>query len=282
MSGSPAASALGSEGDTYLTTNPAAALPLPEAIAFDCYRTLLQNDPADWERTFGDISREQGLRISGKELWEGWKKHEVQFRATRLDLDNPEMSPPFKTYEAAWYECFKKTFGDAALNGDPVRAAHRCVEHMSRRPPFPETAKALRMLSGRVRLAVLSNADEAFLHPALWQTGVRYAAVVSSESAQAYKPAPEAYGELLRTLGVQPGRVWYVGDHLHEDVYGSTEAGMTAIWVNRPAGQAYYAGQVGLDPARQRDPRAEVKDLRELAGLLDAATSSSPPARSAR
>jgi 2-haloalkanoic acid dehalogenase type II len=258
---------------------PPATLPVPEAIAFDCYRTLLQNDPADWERTFGDISREQGLRISGKDLWDAWKKHEVHFRASRLDLDNPELSPPFKTYEAAWAECFDKAFADASLNGDPVRAARRCVEHMSRRPPFPETAKALRMLSGRARLAVLSNADEAFLRPALWQTGVRYAAVVSSESAQAYKPSPQAYGELLRLLGIQPERVWYVGDHLHEDMYGSSEAGMTAIWVNRPSGQGYYAGQVGLDPARRREPHAEVADLRELAGLLDVAKGASRSAR---
>ena len=134
-------------------------LPHPDVIAFDCYRTLLQNDPADWERMFGDICREQALRLSGPVLWEGWKKYEVQFRAARLNLAEPEKSPSFKTYETAWAECFASVFAEVGLHGNPALAAKRCVEHMARRPPYPETAKALRTLSGRVKLAVLSNAD---------------------------------------------------------------------------------------------------------------------------
>ena len=103
------------------------------------------------------------------------------------------------------------------------------------------------------------------------QAGVRFSAVVSSELAQWYKPAPDAYEALLERLRVDPYRVWYVGDHLHVDINGSKEAGMTAVWVNRPGGASYYAGQVGLEPGRTHAPDAEVQDLRELATLLDAA-----------
>jgi 2-haloalkanoic acid dehalogenase type II len=243
----------------------------PGLIAFDCYRTLLQNDPADWESMFGEICREQGLPLSGHELWERWKKHEVRFRTTRLDMAHPEKSPPFKSYESAWAECFDRVFEDGVLKGDAAAASRRCVGHMARRPPFPETLKALTGLSGKVRTAVLSNADDAFLRPALARLPVKFEAAISSESAGWYKPAPGAFSTLAQRTGVTPDCIWYVGDHLNEDVRGSQAAGMTAIWVNRPGGAAYYAGQVGVETGASLKPDAEVSDLLGVVALLDKA-----------
>jgi 2-haloalkanoic acid dehalogenase type II len=246
-------------------------LPRPKVIAFDCYRTLFQNDPADWERMFTEICLDQRLPVPAPELWDRWKKYEVNFRTTRLNLSDLAGSPPFKTYRQAWSECFQRVFADTGADGDPAAAASRCISHMACRPPFPETVAALSALASLLPLAVLSNADEDFLRPCLSQSPVTFTAIESSESARWYKPAPGAFRRLLDVLKVEPGQVWYVGDHLHEDVYGSRSAGMVPVWINRPAGSAYYWGQVGLNAKHHARPAAEISDLTELVGLLDGA-----------
>lgn len=254
-----------------MTVKLAKPLSRPKVIAFDCYRTLFQNDPSDWERMFGEVCRIQKLRLSGPELWERWKKYEVNFRTYRLNLDDVAKSPPFKSYRVAWSECFAWVFADTGAVADPAVASEMCIHHMATRPAFPETASALSALAGRVPLAVLSNADEDFLRPCLKQLPVRFKAIASSESAEWYKPAPAAFDALLRELQVAPSEVWYVGDHLHEDVHGSAAAGMAAVWANRPGAGAYYAGQVGLSGGRHIEPHAEISDLTDLIGLLDGA-----------
>ena len=52
----------------------------PDAIMFDVYDTLFLNDPDAWQRAFQQIAEEQGLDITGTELWTRWKKFEVGFR----------------------------------------------------------------------------------------------------------------------------------------------------------------------------------------------------------
>ena len=247
-------------------------LPRPSAIAFDCYRTLFQNAPADWERTFGGICLEQRLGISGSELWDRWKKYEVNFRATRLAPGPDGALPAFKTYRLAWGECFVRVFTDLGADADPRAAAAACVRHMAARQPYPETAAAVAALAARTKVAVLSNADDDFLRPCLAALKADFGAVVSSESARSYKPAPRIFRALLDSLDLDPRAVWFVGDHLHEDVHGSASAGMTAIWINRPAGDNYYAGQTGLTAGRRQAPHAEISSLLELLGLLEAAS----------
>ncbi len=248
-----------------------AALTRPSVIAFDCYRTLVQNDPRDWERMFGEICRRQRLPVSGAELWDKWKAFEVKFRANRRSGSDPKNSPPFKSYRVAWAECFSQVFAGLGVKADAAATSAMCIDLMASRDPFPETLRALGDLASRARLAILSNADDDFLGPCIRSLGVEFVAVVSSESAGWYKPSPAAFDTLLKKLGVAPAQVWFVGDHLHEDVHGSSEAGMTAVWVNRPGGAAYYAGQVGLRSGSQTEPDAEVADLSEIAGLFDAA-----------
>ncbi len=234
----------------------------PELIAFDCYRTLFSNDPSDWEITFGEIARDQGLPFSGPELWKLWRKYETQFRANRTNLDDPASSPPFKSYELAWTGCFEKVFADAGVTGDAALAGRRSVEHMACRPAFPETIEALRGLEGRVKLAVFSNADEAFLRPLVEATGVTWDLVASSESSKVYKPAEAAFRHILDMLSVDPRDAWYVGDHLFDDVLGAHRTGMTTVWINRTGNPC------DSEPA----PDVEITDLRELSTLLDHAT----------
>ena len=50
--------------------------PRPDAIIFDVYDTLFENSVDRWQAAFAEIVGEQGLPISGEELWRRWKEFE--------------------------------------------------------------------------------------------------------------------------------------------------------------------------------------------------------------
>ncbi len=231
----------------------------PDAIAFDCYRTLVSNDHSDWRKMFGQIIVEQELPFDQDGLWEKWRRYELQFRASRTVLEDPSQSPPFKTYERAWSECFAQVFEDAGVEGDAAAAGKRCVEHLARRPAFPDTVPALQALIGRVKVGVFSNADENSLRPLLKTIGIGFDAIASSESTRVYKPAPAAFNTILTMLGTEPERTWYVGDHLYDDVRGGNDVGLTTVWINRTR------ERVGPDDAA---PAIEISDLRQLPQII--------------
>ena len=234
-------------------------LPAPEAIVFDCYDTLFQNPPSGWQTVIGEIAVYQNLDADAADLYREWKALEVQFRARRVNMADPKLAPPFMSYEQAWAECFEDAFHSMGLDGDPAMASRRCVRHMAERPPFPETAAALESLDGRCAMGVFSNADDDFLRPLVATTGIDWAAVASSESARVYKPMTAAFDHIAGLLDVSPGAIWYVGDHLFDDVLGSNEAGMTSIWVNRH----------GKKSDGESRPDAVIGDLGGLLTLLD-------------
>ena len=231
----------------------------PRAIIFDVFDTLFVNSVDAWLETFDAVCRRQHLPLAGIELWKLWKRCEMAFRASRVDVDDPANNPPFKAYEAAWAECFRRAFERQGLRGDAGEAARMSVESMARRDPFPETAEALDGLAGRVRLGVFSNADDDFLLPLLDRYALPLEAVASSESARVYKPNAGAFSHILGIMQLAPGQAWYVGDSLFDDILGARRAGMRAIWINRD----------DADTPSGPQPDATISDLRQLSHLLD-------------
>lgn len=237
-----------------------AKLTSPQAVIFDVYDTLFSNSDNGWHETFNTIVNELELPMESLELWKDWKKYERRFRTVRTNMDDPANSPPFKTYETSWTECFQRVFDDHSTKGDAITAAQLSVKHMARCNPFPETLSALNRIASRVRIAVFSNADDDFLRPLLRQYPLRFEVVASSESAGAYKPNPFAFRHILDLLGLEPDQVWYVGDNPFDDIYGANRVGMTTVWVNRNDQQ--FTGQI--------KPDAIVQNLTELVFALDA------------
>ena len=106
-------------------------------------------------------------------------------------------------------------------------------------------------------MVVLSNADDCFLNPVLDRLAFPFAATMSSEGGQSYKPNPQLFRTLLSRIGVQPEEAVYVGDRQLEDIKGAREAGLGAVWINR----------AGTEP----DPNLPTPDY-QIASLLDLAT----------
>jgi 2-haloalkanoic acid dehalogenase type II len=210
------------------------------AVIFDVFETLVPNPQERWQETFGDVVRTQALGIRPSELQRLWKDLENKFRQERTNLDDPEKSPPFKTYEQAWRECFEAVFAARGLKGDGKAAANFCVRDMASRRPFPEAIEVLKKLQEHYKLAIISNADNAYLDPIAGRikaAGVNLAGVFSSERLKAYKPSQLAFTKPLAELGLKASECVYVGDQQFDDIFGAHRVGMKTVWVNRGEAQ---------------------------------------------
>ena len=82
----------------------------PKFIIFDCFETIVNNDLSAWKNLFGSFIDENKWEIETEKLWELWKSKEINFREIRTNLKDLNSNPPFKSYEKAWSDCFKKVF----------------------------------------------------------------------------------------------------------------------------------------------------------------------------
>ena len=230
-------------------------MPEIKTVIFDMYQTLVQDPSGQWRISFKSIVEEQGLNITAEQLWEGWRESEEQFRLRRTDP-----SLPLQSYYDAWASGFRLAFEQMEVAGDADAATSRFFTDLSRREPFPETPQALRELQSRYRTAVLSNADEAYLSPVVARIPASFAAVVSSEGGQCYKPDARLFRMALSQLHADPAECVYVGDKQFEDVKGARSAGMSVVWINRKGEP--------LNPDLPT-PDAEIRDLLELPDVLE-------------
>ena len=231
-------------------------------IIFDMYETLAENNVGLWLDMFGRICADQGLDTTPQLLFDRWKPPEMVFRKVRLNMEEPEKSPPFKSYEEAWRDCFVTAFEGLAIEGDAASAAKEAIRDMGDRDPYPDAVSALPKLQLLWRTGILSNADDDYLYPLLKRNGWQFEAVVSSEEAGAYKPLPAPFLTILEQMGVEPGETLYVGDNPYDDVLGAKRVGMSAAWINR-----YGSNRDRSYP----EPDYEISSLDHLIALLEEA-----------
>jgi 2-haloalkanoic acid dehalogenase type II len=151
-----------------------------------------------------------------------------------------------------------KAFREHGIEGDPRPYVDRLVGLWRGAKAYAEVPAVLAALDGFPR-AVVSNADHEFLVDVLGRNGLRFDAVITSESARTYKPRPRIFEAALESLRVEPRDVVHVGDSLHADIAGASRLGIRTVWVNR-------AG-VRRGPADPM-PDAEANDLTALPELI--------------
>jgi 2-haloacid dehalogenase len=122
--------------------------------------------------------------------------------------------------------------------GRPVTVAQvdEMVHRMDSLPPHPEVPGALRRLRDTpLKMVALVNSLAAVGEAQLTHAGVRdcFDAVISADSVQRLKPAPEPYQFVAKTLGVDISQVRLVAAHSW-DISGALAAGCQAAFVARP------------------------------------------------
>ncbi|MGQ9571676.1 MAG: HAD family hydrolase [Dehalococcoidia bacterium] len=223
------------------------------AIAFDCYGTLIRFTTPDFIRTMTDIARAQGLDADPEALWDGFVKAALVFRGENV------AKPAYRRYDEAWAFQFERAAEQLGFQANGRSAALRLKEELSQADAYEEVAEVLEALQPHYRLAILSNADDDFLHACLTKNGLEFDVVISSEVVQALKPDPVIFAHLAKTLGLEHHQILYVGDHPMPDVVGARRAGVPVAWLNR------YRRPLPKDmPA----PDLEIASLRDLVATL--------------
>ena len=131
--------------------------------------------------------------------------------------------------------------------------------HMSKKPIFEETIEVLENLSKNYKIGLFSNADHDWIIKLIKPHKIKFDFIASSEMAQTYKPSLEAFKFLSHGLDEKTNHIWYVGDHLYDDVLGGFRSGMTTVWINRNNEKI----------TREPEPNIEITNLREILEILN-------------
>jgi 2-haloacid dehalogenase len=222
-------------------------------LTFDCYGTLI-----DWERGILAALRPvldlHGIAIADDAALELYG-----------ELESAAERGPYRAYRdllATVMDGFGERLGFVP-SADERGALAMSVGDW---PPFPDTVEALRALTDRFRLVILSNIDDDLFALSARHLGVAFAAVVTAQQVGSYKPDPRNFRTLLARLGTTPDRVLHVAQSLFHDIAPANALGLTTVWVNRRHDRP---GSGATPPATAR-PDLEVPDLRTLARLASA------------
>jgi HAD superfamily hydrolase (TIGR01549 family) len=273
-----------------------------EAVAFDCYGTLINFGDDAYIQAYGTICEEQGLPLTGDVFYEKWMEvwrrlvndgriaattdsvpgpnspgplsetveipqhpQHHTMRSRKRPIDGPV--PPFRTYREEWTEHFALCFEELGVEGD-AEAGHEHLRSMlAEAPAFDEARRAVETIGRKLPIAVMSNADDDFLFPVLAKNAIAAPVIVSSEEARAYKPHRSIFDLLSERIGVAPENILYVGDSMVADVTGSRNAGMQSAWVNR--GADLRAGNWAGIKRDVAEPHYEVERLDALFEALE-------------
>jgi 2-haloacid dehalogenase len=218
---------------------------MARVCVFDVNETLLDLGALDphFERVFGEASARQA--------WFG------QFLALWLTEMLTGEYTNFGTIGGGALEMVAKRQGVDLSDEDK----QRILGDMQELPPHPEVEDALgRLRDSGIRLAALTNSTQQVADAQIDNSGLRdyFEQVLSADTVQRLKPAPEPYRMAAESLGVEVGQVRLVAAHAW-DVVGAMRAGCAAAFVARP-------GMV-LNPLAAR-PDVVGADLREVAAQI--------------
>ena len=134
---------------------------------------------------------------------------------------------------------------------------------------YPHTRKVLDVLRGIYPLAIVSDAQSAYVRGELHKVGLLdyFNPIVISGDHGFRKPDPRLFQFALDQLGVTGEHALFVGDNLHRDIIGARQLGMTTVLFNPNPGPEVHQECV---------PDHTITDLRDLLTILHPPT---PPHR---
>jgi len=221
-----------------------------EILTFDCYGTLI-----NWEA--GILSALHRILFS-----HGKKIDDAALLKLYGDFEQLSEQGEFHPYRQV-LESVVRRFA-AQLGFSPTAdEAHSLSDSLPTWQPWSDTVAALRRLSTRYRLAILSNVDDDLFATTRPKLGVEFAEIITAQQAQAYKPSLKIFELALSRINAPAHRVLHVGQSIYHDVIPAQALGLATVWVNRPSARS----GVGAVKAAEAKPDLEVMSLAELAAV---------------
>jgi 2-haloacid dehalogenase len=216
-------------------------------LTFDCYGTLI-----DWERgilqTLGPLFARAQALVTPQAILRSFVKYEAKVEAQH-----------WKPYHEVLQAVLRGMAADFKLTLDDSEA-NLLSESLAQWPPFPDTVDALKRLTTKFRLVILSNTDDALFAETQKRLVVPFALVITAEQVKSYKPGKAHFQEALRRLGVPVSQILHVAQSLYHDHAPAKALGFRTAWINRPS---LLAG-TGLAPQAEVKPDLVFPDLDTL------------------
>lgn len=217
----------------------------PVWITFDCYDTLV-------ECPISEVSLDIiGARAEGVDR----ERFMADFDTLRYETTT---HGPYRPYRDVLRDTLRQIMERYRLpyrdeDGDALVAA------VPTWGPFPDVPPALeRLREAGVKLAIITNSEDALMSRNVANIGVPIDCVVTAGQARTYKPSPVIFAYALDQLGCEPADVLHVAQGFEYDIVPAHALGWERVWINR-------YGKTG-NPAY--GPYHELPDLSGLPGLL--------------
>lgn len=227
-------------------------MPIPEALAFDLYGTLV--DPIRiWTRLERLLPR-SGAAQRVAEVWRQ-KQLEYTFRLTAMER--------YEDFERVTRRALDYALATAGCQLAADQKAQLMAEY-DQLERFPDVETGLGTLRERGhRMVIFSNGSPRMIQAVIESAGLAafVEGFVSVDDVHTYKPSPRVYRHLAERLGHPVEEVRLVSSNPF-DVLGATAVGMRAAWVDRSGGL--------FDTLTDERPEVVVKSLAELPKVLTA------------
>jgi 2-haloacid dehalogenase/putative hydrolase of the HAD superfamily len=226
-------------------------MPIPKDIkwvTFDVYGTLI-----DWETGIYDAFKAEADR-------DGFTIDRDDLIARFHEIERDIQGGSYELYA----EVLRRTAVRIAKDlGWPLESSRSgfLPDSVKAWQPFKETNAQLDKFGKKFDIGLISNIDDKLLGETRRHFRADVDLVVTAQQVRSYKPDPAHFNEAERRIGGKKGWV-HVAQSYYHDVEPLLKKKVPVIWVNR--------NKEKLDPG-QKQPTAEVPNLREAAKLLGAA-----------
>src|SRR5690606_30281460 len=142
---------------------------------------------------------------------------------------------PFTRLDVLHRESLEKTLAafDTPVANLPAQALTELNLAWHRLDPWPDSVPGLTRLKRRYIIAPLSNGNIRLMLDMAKRAGLPWDAILGAETAQAYKPAPQAYLRTAEILDLPPEQICMVAAH-NSDLAAARLCGMRTAFIPRP------------------------------------------------
>jgi 2-haloacid dehalogenase len=219
----------------------------PKWVTFDVYGTLI-----DWEKgvleAFEREASRDGFTIERDELIPRFLEIQAEIKAGSYEL-----------YAEVLRRTAVRIAKDLGWPLEPSRAGF-LPDSVQRWRPFQESNAQLDRFAKKYDIGLIANIDDKLLGQTRRHFRADFDLVVTAQQVRSYKPDPAHFKETARRIGGKKGWVHVSADYYY-DVEPCIKGRIPVIWVNRRKEKL---------EANQKQPTAEVPNLREAAKLLKA------------
>jgi 2-haloacid dehalogenase len=212
-----------------------------EALFFDVFGTVV-----DWRtsviRELAAFGRSKGLTADWAAFADKWRgKYQPAMEEVRSGRR------PFTILDVLHRESLIEVLREFSITQVSEDELGRLTTIWHRLDPWPDTVRGLSRLKQRYMISPLSNGNVALMTRLSKRAGLPWDAILGAETAQAYKPMPQAYLRNAALLDLAPEACMLVAAH-NSDLAAARAVGFKTAFVLRPTEHG---------PEQRTDLRAE-------------------------